>query len=45
MAVERLMFNPTPNDTNLEDAETARLSQLGYRQRQEFEWRRKNGLK
>lgn len=45
MAVERLLFNPTPNDTNLEDAETARRSQLGCRQRQELEWRRKNGLK
>lgn len=43
MAIEGLRFNPTPNDTNLEDAETARRSQLGYRQRQELEWRRKNG--
>lgn len=34
-------FNPTPNDTNLEDAETARLSRLGYKQRLEFERRRK----
>lgn len=29
------LFNPTPNDTNLEDAETARLSRLGYEQRLE----------
>lgn len=34
------LFNPTPNDTNLEDAETARKSRLGYRQRVE---REKNG--
>ena len=45
MAIEGLRFNPIPNDTNLEDAETVRRSRLGYRQRQELEWRRKNGLK
>ena len=39
------LFNPTPNDTNLEDAETARLSRLGYKQRLEFERRRKAGGK
>ena len=35
------LFNPTPNDTNLEDAETARLSRLGYKQSLEFEKARK----
>lgn len=35
------LFNPTPNDTNLEDAETARLSRLGYKQSLEFERQRK----
>ena len=35
------LFNPTPNDTNLEDAETARLSRLGYKQRMDFERSRK----
>lgn len=38
-------FNPTPNDTNLEDTETARLSRLGYEQQLEFERRRKAGGK
>lgn len=41
----RSYFNPTPNDTNLEDAETARLSRLGYKQQLEFERRRKAGEK
>lgn len=36
-----VFFNPTPNDTNLEDAETARRSRLGYKQRLEFERQRK----
>ena len=35
------LFNPTPNDTNLEDAETARKSRLAYKQQIEFERRRK----
>lgn len=35
------LFNPTPNDTNLEDAETARRSRLAYRQSRELEWRHK----
>ena len=39
------LFNSTPNDTNLEDAETARRARLAYRQCQELEWRRKNGLR
>lgn len=34
-------FNPTPNDTNLEDAETARNSRLKYKQVLEFEKARK----
>lgn len=34
-------FNPKSNDTNLEDAETARLSRLGYKQQLEYERRRK----
>ena len=33
------MYNPTPNDTNLEDEETARLSRLKYAQRLECESR------
>lgn len=32
-----IYFNPTPNDTNLEDAETARRSRLNYKQSLEFE--------
>ena len=36
-----VFYNPTPNDTNLEDAETARKSRLGYKQQIEFERRRK----
>lgn len=36
-----VFFNPTPNDINLEDAETARLSRLGYKQHLEFDRRRK----
>lgn len=35
------LFNPTPNDTNLEDEETSRLSRLHYRQSLEFEKSRK----
>lgn len=31
MAIQRIDFNPRPNDTNLEDAETARLSELNRR--------------
>ena len=38
-------FNPTPNDTNLEDADTARLSRLGYKQHLESELLRKAGVK
>lgn len=38
-------FNSTPNDTNLEDAETARKSRLGYKQSLEFGRRRKAGGK
>ena len=41
MGIGRTLFNPTPNDTNLEDAETARKSRLGYKQQLEFERRRK----
>ena len=41
MRTGAVYFNPTPNDTNLEDAETARLSRLGYEQQLEFERRRK----
>ena len=41
MSIRRIVFNPTPNDTNLEDAETARLSRLGYKQSLEFEKARK----
>ena len=39
--ISKLVFNPTPNDTNLEDAETARKSRLAYKQQIEFERRRK----
>lgn len=35
MVLGPVFYNPTPNDTNLEDAETARLSRLGYEQRLE----------
>ena len=35
------LFNPIPNDTNLEDAETYRLSILRKKQNDEFERRRK----
>ena len=45
MRTGTVCFNPTPNDTNLEDAETARLSRLGYKQSLEFERRRKAGGK
>ena len=41
MTSPQLFFNPTPNDTNLEDAETARKSRLAYKQQIEFERRRK----
>lgn len=41
MSIRRVVFNPTPNDTNLEDAETARRSRLGYKQSLEFEEARK----
>lgn len=45
MVLGPVYFNPTPNDTNLEDAETARKSRLGYKQSLEFERRRKAGGK
>ena len=45
MTAPELFFNPTPNDTNIEDAETARKSRLGYKQQLEFERRRKTGGK
>ena len=45
MTAPDLFFNPTPNDTNLEDAETARKSRLGYKQSLEFGRRRKAGGK
>ena len=45
MRTGTVYFNPTPNDTNLEDAETARLSRLGYKQSIEFGRRRKAGGK
>lgn len=45
MSICGVFFNPTPNDTNLEDAETARLSRLGYKQNLEFEQQRKAGGK
>lgn len=35
------LFNPTPNDTNLEDLETARLSQLRREQELDREMRNK----
>jgi len=41
MMAGAVYFNPTPNDTNLEDAETARRSMLRYRQSRKFEQRRK----
>ena len=41
MKIGPVLFNPTPNDTNLEDAETYRLSLLRKKQNQEFERRRK----
>ena len=40
MSISEIRFNPVPNDTNLEDAETARKSRLGYRQSMEFARRR-----
>ena len=45
MRVDAMVFNSTPNDTNLEDAETARKSRLWYKQCLEFERRRKAGGK
>ena len=45
MALGPVFFNPTPNDTNLEDAETARLSRLAYEQNLEFERKRKENHK
>ena len=41
MLLGPIFFNPTPNDTNLEDAETARKSRLGYKQMLEFEKQRR----
>lgn len=41
MVLGPVFFNPTPNDTNLEDAETARKSQLWYRQSQGQKERKK----
>lgn len=41
MGIGRTLFNPMPNDTNLEDAETAGRSRLGYKQRLELEKKRK----
>ena len=43
LSLGQLDFNLKPNDTNLEDAETARKSRLGYKQQLEFERRRKAG--
>lgn len=45
MVLGPVYFNPTPNDTNLEDAETYRKSLLRKRQNEEFERRRKAGGK
>ena len=45
MSASAVFFNPTPNDTNLEDAETARLSRLAYEQKLEFERKRKENHK
>lgn len=45
MVLGPVFFNPTPNDTNLEDAETARKSRLGYRQQLEFSKKRTAGGK
>lgn len=45
MTVGEVLFNSTPNDPNLEDAETARKSRLGYKQHLEFERQRKAGGK
>ena len=36
MSMERLVFNPTPNDTNLEDMDTAERSRRDYRHQQEM---------
>ena len=41
MVLGPVYFNPTPNDTNLEDAETARRSRLRYKQRLEQQERYK----
>ena len=41
MRANAVFFNPNPNDTNLEDAETARLSRLSFTQSQELERKRK----
>ena len=43
--IQKVFLNKADNDANLEDAETARRARLSYRQRQELEWRRKNGLR
>lgn len=45
MRADTMIFNPMPNDMNLEDAETARKSRLWYKQCLEFERRRKAGGK
>ena len=40
MVLGPVFFNPTPNDTNLEDADTARKSRLSYRRSQEQQSRK-----
>jgi len=39
--MEHVYFNPTPNDTNLEDLETAERSRRDYLQQQEMRKNRK----
>ena len=41
MAIEKIVFNPVPNDPNLEDAETAHRSRVDYEQnfKQEKRWK------
>lgn len=45
MGTSGIWFNSEPNDTNLEDAETARKSRLGYEKSLEFEKKRQQGGK
>ena len=41
MRTASIQFNPTPNDTNLEDAKTAEYSRMRQRQREEPPYKKK----